>query len=122
MNLNKFSIQQKEEGKRIINRAINMGILKVPSKCGLCGQTKGIIEYYISDYRPQNIVKSVKPLCWTCHRMLIIKKDFKSQTDKYFKNVLDGEIYPPVYKASIDALVSFGIGSLYIEMYGVDRI
>lgn len=120
MNLKKFSIQQKEEGKRIVKRAISMGILREPSKCGLCGQTNGIIEYYISDYRPQNIIKSVKPLCWTCHRMLIMKNDFKKQTDKYFKAVLEGEIFPPVYKGSKTAFVAYGIGSIYLERYGVD--
>lgn len=120
MNLKKFSIQQKEEGKRIVKRAISMAILREPTKCGLCGQTNGIIEYYISDYRPQNIIKSVKPLCWTCHRMLIMKNDFKTQTDKYFKAVLEGEIFPPVYKGSKTAFVAYGIGSIYLERYVVD--
>lgn len=120
MNLKRFSIQQKEEGRRIVNRAISMGILKEPNKCGLCGQTEGIIEYLICDYRPQNIIRSVKPLCFTCHRMLLSKHKFKEQSNTYFKKVIDGDVFKPVYKVSREALKDLGISS--IEMYGVDRI
>lgn len=120
MNLKRFSIQQKEEGKRIIKRAIAMNILKEPNKCGLCGQTDGIIEYLITDYRPQNIVRSVKPLCFTCHRMLILKHKYVKESKDYFNRVLDGEVFKPVYENSKEALKYLGISS--IEMYGVERI
>lgn len=120
MNLNRFSIQQKEEGKRIIKRAIAMNILKEPTKCGLCGQTEGIIEYLITDYRPQNIIKSVKPLCFSCHRMLILKHKYVKESKGYFKRVLDGEVFKPVYENNEEALKHLGIGS--INAFGVDRI
>lgn len=117
MNVKRLSIQQREEGKRTIKRAIKMGILKEPTKCGVCGQEEGIIEYYISDYRPQYIVRAVKPLCWTCNRMLIMKRDFKKEVDKYFHDILFKNYKPiPVYKDDVSILSKYGIGLLHIEI------
>lgn len=122
MNKSRLSISQRIEGEKTISRAIDMGLLKKPERCGLCGQTEGIIEYHISDYRPQKIIGSAKPLCWTCHRMLLLKNDFKKEAEEYFKNIREGKAYPPIYKNRSDALYELGLGSAILEIYGINEL
>ena len=118
----KFSIQQREEGKRLINKAIEFGILEKPHKCYICGQTEGILEYYITDYRPQCIITNAQPICWTCHRMLLLQEIFEKQAEQYFRNVNNGIKPIPVHDDNLAYLKRYGIKISSMKHFGIDKI
>lgn len=108
-----FSIEERKYAREKVNRALRAGILKEPTKCEICNQDKGIIEYYISDYRKDKVLSSVKPLCWTCHRMIILEPNIYKQAEKYFEEVRNGKTYPPVEEDDPMELSKIGVGMIY---------
>lgn len=95
---NGFTPAQRNEGDRIIKKAIADGILPPPTKCRICGQTEGIMHYHAENYEPDKILKSCRSLCWRCHLVFHSRFRAPEQAKKYFKEVLSGKKYPPVYK------------------------
>lgn len=66
---NGFSPEERDEGDKIIKKAIEEGILpdlhSIP--CELCGQDKGVREYHAEDYSPDKILDDVICVCKSCH-------------------------------------------------------
>lgn len=108
-----FSLEERKYAREKVNRALKAGILKKPCKCEICNQDKGIIEYYIQDYNKENVLNSVKPLCWTCHRMVILEPSIYKQAESYFENIRRGTIYPPVEEDNPIELSKIGVGMIY---------
>ena len=69
---NGFSPEERDEGDKIIKKAIEEGRLPPlnKTKCCICGQDKGVREYHCEDYSPENILDDVVPLCKKCHMYL----------------------------------------------------
>jgi len=76
--------------------AIRKGIIPAPSKCELCDQTEGIIQYHNDDY--SDPIKYLRQFCWRCHMMYHSKYRAPESYRKYFAEVKAGKRYPPVYR------------------------
>lgn len=98
---NGFTADQREEGDKILKKAISEGKLLPPSKCKcyLCGQDKGIRHYHCEDYSEENILDDSKVLCWRCHMMVHTRFRHPRSFGEYMLEVvINGKQYPPVYK------------------------
>ena len=101
MNLGKyngFSSEERNEGDKIIKKAIKDGILPPLNKvtCKICGQDKGVREYHTEDYSPDKILDTVIPICWRCHRHIHQKKK-GPKWHEYEEMLKRGEIAEPYY-------------------------
>jgi len=91
-----FSPQQRYKSLEKTKEAIAQGIIPKPHTCNRCSQDKGIIHYHNADY--SDPVKYLEMLCWRCHMMLHSEYRHPKSVAKYFKEINEGNQYPPVYK------------------------
>lgn len=94
--------EERMKSSKLTKRAIANGEIPPPTKCERCGQTKGIIHYHNENY--SHPTKYLEQLCWRCHLIHHSKYRSREAHDKYFKEISEGKIYPPVYKNDITIL------------------
>lgn len=99
-----YSPQQRMENLKRVKEAIKDGILEDPynMRCEICGQDKGVREYHCYDYNPEVSLRSLKCLCWKCHRNLhVLEKgeshEYYTWAKRYFEKVKMGKVYAPKY-------------------------
>ncbi len=99
-----FSAEQRNKGDKDIKAAIADGRLKPFDEitCVFCKQDKGIRHYHCEDYNDS--VGSAKGICWRCHLILHSIKRRRKPVLKYFKEIMNGKQYPPVYKNNLGIL------------------
>jgi hypothetical protein len=99
---NGFTGEQREQGNKIIKKAIKDGILKplTEVECLYCKQKEGIRHYHNEDYTPENIISDAIPVCWRCHMMIHKRFRHPKSYEKYFAEIKKGKQYPPVYRAT----------------------
>ncbi|WP_407422315.1 hypothetical protein [Methanobrevibacter sp.] len=99
-----FSADIREFSKVIIEKAIDDDELKPlnETKCSICGQDKGLRVYNVDDYTsPETIIKSAKPLCWTCNEYVERHEEKNPEIfEKYVKEVKQ-KPRKPVYITSV---------------------
>jgi len=82
--------------------AILSGEIPKPTKCELCGQDKGIIQYHNDDY--SHPTKYLRSYCWRCHMMHHSVRRAPDAVKAYFDAVASGKRFPPVYKHNFKIL------------------
>ena len=99
-----YSAEQRRKNLVNVKELIANGELESPykKKCEICGQDKGIREYHCTDYNPEVALKSLKCLCYKCHRYLHVfelgeSHKYYQNAKKYFEKVKTGYIYKPLY-------------------------
>ena len=125
-NFKKWTGKQREKSLKMTNQAFKMGLLKRPTMCRVCGQTEGILQTHNKDYDvtlallPKMIagianeeeIEAVKevlvPLCWRCHMIYHSKYRNYAAYKKYFEEVKNGKMYPPVYHHDFNILKENG--------------
>lgn len=122
----KWSGEERQKSLALTNQATRMGLLDKPKKCRVCGQDKGILHTHNKDYDvtlayvPKMIdgtateeeIKAVKdalvPICWRCHMIYHSYRRNPAAYRKYFDEVKNGKMYPPVYKHDFNILKENG--------------
>lgn len=100
---NGFNGDERENGDKIIKKAIKEGILKPPGECAcvLCGQDKGIRHYHNEDYSPENVLSDTRVLCWRCHMMVHNRFKHPLSFGKYMIDVaITGKQFAPVFRGN----------------------
>ena len=125
-NYKKWTGAQREESYRLFCKAMNAGLIETPHECKICGQTKGILMTHNKNYdvtlsllpkllvgmandkEKVQIQKVLISLCWRCHMILHSHHRNPLAYEKYFHEVKNGKLYPPVYKHDFDILKENG--------------
>jgi hypothetical protein len=76
--------------------AIAAKIIPPASKCKICGQTDGIIQYHNEDY--SDPIKYLRQSCWRCHMMHHSERRATETVKAYFDAVRAEKRFPPVHK------------------------
>lgn len=120
-----WSPEYRKESLALTNKAKQLGWISSPKKCNRCGQTDGILHLHNEDYDVTHKTLSevfkreplwisedeitqvngvLEPLCWRCHMMHHSVRRNASAVEKYFHEINDGKIYPPVFKHDFEIL------------------
>lgn len=112
----KWTPEERNRSLQLTKRARSLGLLSVPCKCTVCGQTEGIIQSHNTNYdvtllnvpkmldgsaTPGEIAdvnKVLKHLCWRCHQMYHSQFRAPYEVRKYFQEIKNGRKWPPVFK------------------------
>ena len=97
-----WTSEQRLASLALTKKAIASGELPKPTKCELCGQDKGIIQYHNNDY--SHPTKYLSSLCWRCHMMLHSCRRSPEAVKKYFDAVASGKRFAPVYRHDFKVL------------------
>lgn len=126
-NFKKWSGAEREKSLKLTNKAKALGLLQPAEKCRVCGQTKGILQIHNKNYdvtlayvpkmldgtATQEEIDAVKevlvPLCWRCHMMYHSYYRNKEAVKRYFEEVKNGKMYPPVFKHDFAILREHGL-------------
>lgn len=99
-----YTHEQRMQNLYRVKNEIAEGRLENPlnMKCEICGMDKGIREYHCYDYNPEVALKSLRCLCYKCHRNLHIKEIGQSHkyywwAIGYFNKIKKGFKYEPTY-------------------------
>lgn len=99
-----WTAEQRLASLKLTKAAIASGEMPKPTKCEICGQDKGIIQYHNEDY--SHPTKYLRQMCWRCHMIHHSAHFAPVQAKVYFDDVASGKIYPPVYKHDFGILDS----------------
>ena len=89
---NGFSGEQRAKVGNLITKAIKQGRLSPPSKCCLCGQTKGVLHYHLEDYSKP--FEDLRPICVGCHMRLHIRFDYPNLWKKHLQDLRNNKKSP----------------------------
>lgn len=125
----KWTAQERQKSLGFTNKAKRVGLIKQPTKCNRCGQTKGILHLHNEDYdytlnilplylngerelddkAREEIANCVEPICWTCHMIHHSKFRNRMAHDRYFYQVYEEGFMPdPVYRHDFSILKKYG--------------
>lgn len=122
----KWSGEERTKSLKLTNKAKKMGLLEEPKKCRVCGQEKGILHTHNKDYdvtlayvpkmldgtATEEEIAKIKdvlvPICWRCHMIYHAYWRNPAAYKKYFDEVKNGKMYPPVYKHDFNVLKENG--------------
>lgn len=123
----KWSAEERQRSLALTNRAKRLGLIPPATKCSICGQSEGIIQYHNENYdatlqyvpklllgtatdeERKAIAEALVPLCWRCHMVHHSMHRNKEAVERYFAEVRGGKRYPPVYRHDFEILKEHGI-------------
>ena len=113
----KWTAAEREKSLALTNEAKRRGLLLPPTKCRICGQTRGILHTHNTNYdatlayvpkmlegtatpeEVQAVHDALMPICWTCHMMLHRGEKHPASWQRYLAMVeVKGYQAPPVFK------------------------
>ncbi len=120
----KWSKEDRLKSLRLTNKAKRLGLLTPATSCNRCGQSEGIIHWhnedyditlsvlgkafdvekrkYLTDDEVSECGKALETLCWRCHMMHHSFFKGKDTAKKYFEEISNGKVYPPVLRRNFD--------------------
>lgn len=99
-NYNGFDHKQRMTGSKIVDKAIEDGLVPPPLRCERCGQAEGLLVYHVEDYSPERILDNLEALCGRCHDMIHRARPVEKQ-EAYWADVRSGKMGAPWGKPKV---------------------
>lgn len=112
----KWSKEEREQSLRLCRKAISFEWLRPRIACERCGQQLGILHMHNEDYdvtlgilpkalelglitteEKIAINECMEVLCWRCHMIHHSAHRAPEQCARYWRELEEGTVYPPVY-------------------------